>query len=368
MLQSRAGSVEEIKLNRVKICGFKSIKDCSVDLHDINILIGPNGSGKSNFISALCLLQKVLDKNLQETVGKTGLPAMLYGGVKTTQDIEMEFSFNFNSYGFELTTNDAGNLVFRKEYYGWGEGHWEVPRTPYGYESEYELGVKNNINSYVKPVLEAKKWRVYHFHDTTSTAGMKQVGMISDTISLHHDASNLAPFLYMLKQAYPDSYEDILQTVRLVAPYFSDFVLEPNAENKELIRLRWKQKGMDATFGIDQLSDGTLRLICLAVLLLQPSELQPSTIILDEPELGLHPFAIQLLAELIHEASAKKQLIISTQSAELLDNFSADNVIVTEMTEKGSVYTRLSQDKLKDWLEEYSISAIWKKNIFGGQP
>lgn len=163
MLQSRAGSVEEIKLNRVKICGFKSIKDCSVDLHDINILIGPNGSGKSNFISALCLLQKVLDKNLQETVGKTGLPAMLYGGVKTTQDIEMEFSFNFNSYGFELTTNDAGNLVFRKEYYGWGEGHWEVPRTPYGYESEYELGVKNNINSYVKPVLDAnsKMTRVF---------------------------------------------------------------------------------------------------------------------------------------------------------------------------------------------------------------
>lgn len=368
MLQSRAGSVEEIKLNRVKICGFKSIKDCSVDLHDINILIGPNGSGKSNFISALCLLQKVLDKNLQETVGKTGLPAMLYSGVKTTQDIEMEFSFNYNSYGFELTTNDAGNLVFRKEYYGWGEGHWDVPRTPYGYESEYELGVKNHINFYVKPVLEAKKWRVYHFHDTTPTAGMKQVGMISDTISLHHDASNLAPFLYMLKQAYPESYEGILQTVKLVAPYFSDFVLEPNAENKELIRLRWKQKGMDATFGIDQLSDGTLRFICLAVLLLQPPELQPSTIILDEPELGLHPFAIKLLAEMIHSSSVKKQLIISTQSAELLDNFSADDVLVTEMTENGSVYTRLSQDDLKDWLEDYSISAIWKKNIFGGQP
>ncbi len=352
--------MEEIKLNRVRICGFKSIKSCEVTLQNINVLIGPNGSGKSNFVSALCLLQKILDKNLQETVGKTGLPALMYGGTKTTQDIEMEFSFNHNSYGFELTTNDAGSLVFRKEYYGQSHEHWEVPITPFGYESEYEREA-NHIDPYIKAVLMAKRWRIYHFHDTTPTAGIRQVGLISDTVFLHQDVSNLAPFLYMLKQAFPNSYEDILQTVKLIVPYFDDFMLEPNAENKELICLKWKQKGIDATFGVNQLSDGTLRFICLAVLLLQPSELQPNMIILDEPELDLHPFAIKLLAELVHEVSANKQIILSTQSTELLDYFNADDIIVTEMTENGSKYTRLSQDRLKEWLKEYSISAIWKR-------
>ncbi len=66
--------------------------------------------------------------------------------------------------------------------------------------------------------------------------------------------------------------------------------------------------------------------------------------------------------------SANKQIILSTQSTELLDYFNADDIIVTEMTENGSKYTRLSQDRLKEWLKEYSISAIWKKNVFGGQP
>ena len=360
--------MEDVKLRSVKIHGFKSIKDSTIELHDINILIGPNGSGKSNFISALYFLQNIIDKKLQEVVGKAGLPTLVYGGLKTTDYIEMEFFFNYNSYGFKLVPNDAGNLVFEHEYYGWSGGHWNVPRTPFGYESEFEKGVPNNIEPYVKPVLAAKKWRVYHFHDTTPTAGMKQVGMLSDTVSLHHDASNLAPFLYMLKQSYPESYKDIVDVVKMVAPYFDDFILEPNAENAEIVRLRWKQVGQDEVFGVNQLSDGTLRFICLATLLLQPTTLQPTTIILDEPELGLHPHAIAVFAELVHMVSSEKQLIISTQSTELLDNFDADDVIVTELTSDGSVYSRLSSERLKEWLGEYELSTVWKMNVFGGQP
>ncbi|WP_201013818.1 AAA family ATPase [Candidatus Methanomethylophilus sp. 1R26] len=172
----------------------------------------------------------------------------------------------------------------------------------------------------------------------------------------------------MVKKSHPDSYSDIVRAVRLVAPYFEDFVLEPNAENNEIILLRWKQVGLDEVLGVNQLSDGTIRFICLAVLLLQPPELQPSAIILDEPELGLHPYAISLFSELVHRVSADKQLIISTQSAELLDYFDADDIIVAELTSDGSKYSRLSSEKLRDWLDEYTLSAVWKKNVFGGQP
>ena len=197
---------------------------------------------------------------------------------------------------------------------------------------------------------------------------MKQVGYMSDVVSLHHDASNLAPFLYLLRNSYPTEYRNIVSTVRYVAPFFWDFVLEPNPENGELIRLRWKQVGCDEVFGVNQLSDGTLRFICLSVLLLQPDNLQPSTIILDEPELGLHPSAISMLSDLIRKASMKKQIIVSTQSTELLDNFDSGDVIVAEIGPSGSVYRRLTEGELKDWLKEYTLSDIWKKNIIGGLP
>ncbi|MBO5600834.1 MAG: AAA family ATPase [Candidatus Methanomethylophilus sp.] len=365
----RGGSVTQDILKKVTIQGFKSIKDSTVDLSTINVLIGPNGSGKSNFISALYFLQNILEKNLAETVSRIGLPALLYNGPKVTKKISMEFTFGNNSYGFELTPNENGGLIFADEYYGWGEGKWPVKRNvPFGTESEFEKGVRNGIDSYVKPVLAARNWRVYHFHDTSVNSSMKQVGNMSDAVSLHHDASNLAPFLFLLKHAHPEEYRNIVSTVKYVAPFFGDFVLEPNPENEELIRLRWKQVGCDEVFGVNQLSDGTLRFICLSVLLLQPPHLQPSTIILDEPELGLHPSAISMLSDLIRKASLKKQIIVSTQSTELLDNFTSDNVIVTEIGPSGSVYRRLSKSELKNWLNEYTLSDIWKKNIIGGLP
>ena len=356
-------------LRKVTIRGFKSIKDSTVELSTINVLIGPNGSGKSNFISALYFLQNILEKNLAETVSRIGLPALLYNGPKTTKEISMEFTFGDNSYGFALGPNENGGLIFTEEYYGWGDGRWPVKRSiPFGTESEFEKGVSNGIDSYVKPVLAARNWRVYHFHDTSANSSMKQVGYMSDVVSLHHDASNLAPFLYLLRNSYPTEYRNIVSTVRYVAPFFWDFVLEPNPENGELIRLRWKQVGCDEVFGVNQLSDGTLRFICLSVLLLQPDNLQPSTIILDEPELGLHPSAISMLSDLIRKASMKKQIIVSTQSTELLDNFDSGDVIVAEIGPSGSVYRRLTEGELKDWLKEYTLSDIWKKNIIGGLP
>ena len=356
-------------LKKVTIKGFKSIKDSTIDLTNINVLIGPNESGKSNFISALYFLQKILEKNLAETVSRIGLPALLYNGPKITKEISMEFTFGNISYGFVLKPNDNGGLIFSDEYYGWGGGKWTVKRSvPFGTESEFEKGVNNKIDAYVKPVLAAKNWRVYHFHDTSTNSSMKQVGNMADTVSLHHDASNLAPFLYYLKHKYPLDYQNIVSTVRYIAPLFGDFVLEPNTENEELIRLRWKQAGCDEVFGVNQLSDGTLRFICLSVLLLQPANLQPSTIILDEPELGLHPSAISMLSDLIRKASLKKQIIVSTQSTELLDHFDSDNVIIAEIDQSGSTYRRLSKKELDDWLNEYTLSDIWKKNIIGGLP
>jgi len=206
----------------------------------------------------------------------------------------------------------------------------------------------------------------YHFHDTSSTAGVKKYCSISDNKKLAPDASNLAAFLYLLKQKYHDSFFMIEETVKLIAPYFDRFVLEPDALNEERIRLEWMEVGSDKMFNANHLSDGTLRMICLTTLLLQPNP--PDTIIIDEPELGLHPYAITVLASLMKSFATTKQLIVSTQSVTLINHFEAQDIIVTDKKDGASVLRRLDADELEAWKDDYSLGEIWEKNIIGGRP
>ena len=327
--------LQKEQLSRMTIHGFKSIKSCDISFGKINVLIGSNGAGKSNFISSFSFLQNILSKNLQVSVGQSGLSSLLYKGRKETEEIDFEVFFGQNSYGFVLVPTDDNRLIFQKEYFGYH-------------------GKQN--------------WCVYHFHDTGKGARVKQEHNISNNRVLMYDAANLAAFLYRLKNHFKQNYEEIVDTIRLVAPYFSDFVLDPQEGNEEQIVLRWRQTGCEDIFNASQLSDGTLRFICLTTLLLQPHELQPATIIVDEPELGLHPYAITIFAEMVRQLSNEKQIIISTQSVELLNEFDVEDVIVVDRSDNGSEFRRLDSEQLKLWLDgDYTLGDLWKKNILGGR-
>ncbi len=357
------------QLRKIKIEGYKSIKKCDLKLNSINVLIGSNGAGKSNFISALTLLQNVLNKELQFSAKQSGVNTLFYNGRKTTESVYLEVFFNENSYGFQLVPTDDNRIIFRNEFYGF-YGRFETQSSiASGHdESKWEIGVGNRIDKYVLDILESNKWRVFHFHDTSRNSKIKQEHNISNCESLMSDASNLAAFLYNLKENYEKSYKEIISTIRLIAPYFKDFVLSPQEGNKELVVLRWKQVGCDDVFNASQFSDGTLRFICLAVLLLQPKELQPATIIVDEPELGLHPYAITIFSEMVKQISVNKQIIISTQSAELLNEFDVNDIVVVDRSDEGSTFKRLNEKELQVWLEEdYSLGELWNKNILGGR-
>lgn len=357
------------QLSKIKISGYKSIKACDITFGKINVLIGSNGAGKSNFISAFSFLQNVLSKNLQVSVAQSGINALLYKGVKETDEIAFEVFFGNNSYGFNLVPTDDNRLIFKKEYFGYYDQHINENNVARGNsEAMWDSGAHNQIDRYVVPILKKQNWRVYHFHDTGRSAKVKQEHNISNNRVLMFDASNLAAFLYRLKKNYQKSYDEIVQTVQLIAPYFSDFVLEPQEGNEEQIILKWNQKGCDDVFNASQLSDGTLRFICLAALLLQPRELQPATIVVDEPELGLHPYAITIFAEMVKQLSDEKQIIISTQSVELLNEFDVEDVIVVNRGENGSEFMRLKEDDLAVWLDEdYALGELWMKNILGKQ-
>ncbi|HSK40144.1 MAG TPA: AAA family ATPase, partial [Arenibaculum sp.] len=206
---------------------------------------------------------------------------------------------------------------------------------------------------------------VYHFHDTSKEARVKMRWPLTDNVYLIYDAANLGPFLLRLRDGHPKHYRRIVETIRQVAPFFDDFVLEP--EHGTML-LRWREQGSDIVFGADQASDGTLRAIALIATLQQPTDTLPALLIIDEPELGLHPYAITVIGGLIKAMAQDRQVLIATQSPMLLDQFDAADVVVAERRGRSTTYRRLDEDRLRDWLEDYTLSDLWARNVLGGRP
>lgn len=360
------------KLTSITIKGYKSIKEQTLAISGLNVLIGQNGAGKSNFISLFEFLKDVIEGKLQPLVQKAGgADELLYYGSRTTKSIEIELDFKPNLYHLSLKPTSKDSLFIDSESCGYwrdigvhaGTPYWDVVTRS---KEESLLGTRKrtHVQDYVYDTL--KEWRVYHFQDTSDTAGMKKYSSIADSEFLFDDASNLAAYLYFLRQSETGYYQRIVKTVQLVIPFFKDFVLRPNPLNPEIIRLEWQDRYSDKIFSASSLSDGSLRFICMSTLLLQKN--LPSLIILDEPELGLHPSAIAVLGGLLKKASVRTQVIISTQSVGLINEFDANNVVVVDREGAASVFRRLDNKELGDWLDRYSLGDIWEKNIIGGTP
>jgi len=362
-------------LDIISIKGFKSIRELEkFELRALNVLIGANGSGKTNFISIFKLLNQILDENLQLFVAQLGgADVFLYFGQKTTDEIAIELTFGNNGYKCELAPAVGDSLVFVHEEVWFhdkslyerpytemlGIGHKETLLREYS-RSQSRMTIADHV------INAIRSWRIYHFHDTSPSAKLKQTGDINDNEALRADASNLAAYLYLLKSEYTSYYKKIVSTIRMVAPFFDDFRLRPNPFNHDKIQLEWREKGSDAYLNAHTLSDGTLRFMCLATLLLQPD--LPSTILIDEPELGLHPYAITLLAALLRSTATQTQVIVSTQSVPLVNQFGPQDIVIVERDDKQSTFTRHTNVNLEAWLDEFGMGDLWEKNLLGGRP
>lgn len=329
----------------------------------MNVLIGPNGAGKSNLLDLFRMFAAMASGRLRLFVAKQDGPdALLHRGRKHAPDMEIELAFANVAYRAGLTAvGDHLVLTHEETSLHWvGRGH---------YESDLALAERTDADPYARYLREAmSEWRVYHFHDTSTGAGMRQAQPVRDNLQLHSDGSNLAPFLRHIRERHPENYRQILHTVRLAAPYIEDFLYRE--EPGERVDLEWLEHGLEQgrTFGPRQLSDGTIRFTCLATLLLQPAHMQPSTILIDEPELGLHPAAITTLAALLSRASEARQVIVSTQSVDLLNEMRPEDVVVAERRNDASVFRRLDLDQLAEWLNDYALGELWTMNTFGGRP
>ncbi|GIV24080.1 MAG: AAA family ATPase [Bacteroidia bacterium] len=371
------------RLERISIRGYKSFEALDIELRPINVLIGANGAGKSNLLSLFRMLKSLADESLQLFVARAGGADMiLHYGRKKTPELRISLWFRMtrpNLYnGYECSLVPVGDTLYISYEKALIHSKDEYPqpavRFHKGPYKESALararakaeGAKKQVVDYVWSALQS--YRLYHFHDTSEGARIKQPVDINQRYFLWEDAGNLAAYLFFLREAYPAEYRSIIEAIRLAAPYFGEFVLEPHPLQKRSIHLAWQERGSEVVFGPNALSDGTLRFIALTVLFLQPSKFLPKIILMDEPELGLHPYAIALLAEMIHSVSRHTQLIIATQSPTLLNHFEPADILVVDREKAVSTVRRLNEKDLVHWLEDYSIGQLWEKNILKGGP
>jgi predicted ATPase len=365
-------------LDYITVRGFKSIASLEqLELRPINVLIGPNGSGKSNFIGVFSFLHAVREGRLTDYVTKAGgAEKLLHFGSKVTQKIYIRLSFSneVNQYELELSpTADDGLYPSSEKTYFWDKGLY--PRKPWdeyltAREHNREAGISDPRLQKVPGWVRARLggWRLYHLHDTSSSSPMRKTMKVNDNDFLRPDGSNLASFLYYLREKEQTSYSLIRRTIQRVAPFFDDFRLEPLRLAPDDIKLEWKHINSDQYFDASSLSDGTLRFIALATLFLQGKDHLPSVVLVDEPELGLHPYAIEMIASLIKHASTSTQVIVSTQSSLLLDHFDPEDVLVSNRAGSATQIKRLEAENLSEWLKDYSLGQLWEKNEFAGRP
>ncbi len=370
-------------LETIKIQNFKSIRDQELALGPLNVFIGGNGVGKSNLIQVFRFLREIEQQNLANYSLERGADNLLYFGRKVSQFMEFYLGFSEgdlgNAYQIRLVPTDEGTLVVNQEvvYFHDRKKYPQAYNQVIGGESigggsrEAAVGISDNqVAKYVKSDLEI--YQMYHFHDTSDTAPVKSARPIDDNRVLRPDASNLAAFLYLLQQTKPDHFRNIEDALRQIAPFFDRFNLEPSRLSPDKIRLEWKEKGSDAYFNAASLSDGTLRFMCLAALLLQPN--LPALILLDEPELGLHPAAVALLADLLSSAATRTQVLVATQSVTLVNQFEPEQIWTVDRADGQSVFRHLAKQDLDAWLTDYDggdgygLGELWEKNILGARP
>lgn len=351
-------------LNRLTVRGFKSIRVLEdFGLASLNVLIGANGAGKSNFMGVFALAGALARDDLALAVARQGGPeAVLFGGRERTARMEAEFDFGERAYEVALEP-EGGRLVVERERLVERTGREPEVRDLRGGASEARRAAGEP--RFPGPVMG--EFQTYHFCDTGRTAAMRGDQALRDDRRLRPDGGNLAPYLRRIGESHPEDYEEIVRAVRLVAPFFSRFVARNGGG--ERMELEWVEKGApEIVRGPGEMSDGTLRFACLMTLLLQPTEMQPHTILMDEPELGMHPYGLGILSEVIREVSRRRQIVVATQSVDLAGAVAPEEVVVVTRSGAESLFERPDPERLKGWLRDFPMGDLWKMNVLGGRP
>lgn len=371
-------------LKRIHIAGFRSLRDVTLELSPINVLIGPNGAGKSNFLAALRMIMLMRAQSLRLFVAEQGgASSLLHFGPSTTRELRFRLDFESEhdavAYDATLQYRAGDSFAFvneTAELRRQGELALAKRSLGVGHDESRLLDVAANLS---ESVVRGAQYAIsqigyFHFHDTSATSPLRQNSHQADTAFLRSDGANLAAFLYRLKNSDADgtrqAWQLISGLVRRIAPFIKELtpdLVAPDKPQQSAVRLYWvDQRGY--RFDAHDLSDGTLRAIALITALAQPSSCRPLFIAIDEPELGLHPAAVSIVAALMSSISVSHKVLIATQSPALLDHFKPEDVVVVEQRGGETEFKRLDPTELETWLEDYTLAELYDKNVLGGRP
>ena len=369
------------RIESVSIRGFRSLADFAIsEIPNAAVLIGANGSGKSNFIRFFEMVSWMLrSRRLAEFVERQGgADDQLFRGNRHTPRLEAEINLRTwegrNDYGFALSYAQIDRLIFSEEKLRFSrasrstEAEWEYLGSGH---SEAMIVNAHQGESSVNPrtalaiVRLLRDCSTFQFHDTSDTSNFKKRWDAEDNNQIRSDAGNLAPILHRLDHGDSKRFDTICRHIGRVLPVFDRFAIE---ESYGKVSLRWQAKGTDKTIGAHLTSDGSLRFFALVTLLNLPPEMLPSVILLDEPELGLHPAAVTLIGGMIKALSTQKQVIVATQSPLLVDAFNLDEIFVLDLVDGQTKVSRLRNADYQHWLDEFTTGELWQKNLLGGRP
>lgn len=366
----------------MRIRGFRSLK--KVELHNLTdavVLIGANGCGKSNFIRFFDMLSWMLkSRQLGEFIEQQGgADDQLYRGNRITPRMEAEIRLRtdkgLNDYSFALSYGSPDRFFFSSEQFRFSkagrsrEAKWITLESGHRESRIVEAAQSGipDINPTTASVIVTllRNCTAYQFHDTSASSNIKRMWDTQDNYRLRSDGGNLAAILHYLEHHELRRFDLICKHISRVLPVFDRFILD---ERFGRVQLRWKAKGIDRSFGAHLTSDGSLRFFALVTLLNLPSAMMPDVILLDEPELGLHPAAVTLIGDMIRTLSERRQIIVATQSPLLVDCFELDEIVVLDLCDDATVFHRLKPDEYKHWLDDFTAGELWQQNLFGGRP
>ena len=384
---------------------FKSFKSLDFELKPLNVVIGPNGSGKTNFLDFFRFLSEAMSNHLADAIyNRGGLWRLSFGGsrdpltfrlgllMRTEEDPEDPDLRIDLSYTCEIRPYDNQYEIFAERFGGsqrsrkHGDKDWDKALLDkMAREGLPKLSADATpLVSYPELALSSRRAAVDGFADvfvqdtrniqwvSNSLMGPDAVGRRpsytrSDSLLLP-DGDNLSSVLHFLSNdpQHRETRERLLDVLRIAYPDFEDLSFRAPAQGQVI--LSWKDKRLKDAFDANFLSDGLLRFLSLLVVLLNPRP--PSLILIDEPEVGLHPSLIGLIGELLVDASTRTQLIVATHSPQLLNELQKEHICVVETDKEGaSTITRASEKPDIDaWLKNFTLGETWLQGNLGGKP
>ena len=382
------------KIERIKIGGFRRLREVNLEVRPFMVVIGANGVGKTSFLDAFSVLSSSASGNLNNALS-------LFGGIENIltrgKSVELSFSVDmdipqYQPLNYELRLSPSSTaysiqreiLSQRHERHVLPFLHIDSSGSDIRY---YEMGGKvpsglvrpnwehnpleTSLAQVPKMFREPEELRrilatatQYHALDVGPRAAVKMPQPMKPATLPGPNGEDLVPYLYYLRESDRNRFDSIVDSLRSAFPGFEELAFPPVAAG--VLAMIWKDKNFRKPMYTNELSEGTLRFLWIISLLASPS-LSTITMI-DEPEISLHPELLSLLADLMREAAKRTQLIVATHSDRFIRFLKPEEVVVMDVNEDGcSTVAWADSLDLDEWLADYSLDEVWRMGRMGGR-